>query len=97
MKKLFCTIFIVGILSVGFIYANNCLGNFRCFNSVKNRNTYCENSKMNNRNQERPRDGKRCPINGRGQGKHKGECKNPDKGPGYGHGKGRGQGRYRTN
>ena len=110
MKKIFYIIFIAGILSIGFIYANNCFRNFRCFNFEKNRNIYCENSKMNNRNQkkpidkrfnnrdqERPRDSRGCPVNGRGQGKNQGECQNPDKGPGYGRGEGRGQGRYRSN
>ncbi|KPK32946.1 MAG: hypothetical protein AMS24_02630 [Chlamydiae bacterium SM23_39] len=95
MKKIFFTI-LIGILSVGFIYANNCYKNSRCFHFAKNRNVYCENSKINNRGQERPRDGRQYPENGRRQGRHQGECQNPDKGPGYGRGEGRGQGRYRN-
>ena len=86
MRKLFCTIFIAGVLLIGFTYANNC---FRNFHFSKNRNTYYENAKTDNHDQQIPRDGKRCPINCRGQGQHKGECKNPDKGPGYGQGQGR--------
>ncbi len=96
MRKLFYTIFIVGILSIGFIYANNCFRNFRSFNFAKNRSIYYENSKVNNRNQKRPRDGRKRIINGRGYGKNRKECQNPDKGPGYGRGEGRGQGRYRN-
>lgn len=109
MKKLFFIIFL-GILSVGFVCANNCYRNSRCFHFGKNRQVYYNGQYYNQdrRVQKRPprdgrgrrdgrrRDGRGCPENGRGYGRHKGPCQNPDKGPGYGQGGGRGRGQFRS-
>jgi len=52
MRKLFYTIFIVGILSTSFIYADNC---YRCSNITKNENICyeCLNNCNENCNEKR--------------------------------------------